>query len=381
METHARKKILFLITKSNLGGAQRYVYDLATGLDTATYESVVALGGNGVLIDMLKKKGIRIIQIPSLERDISTKKELVSFWQINKILKNEQPDIIHVNSSKAGGIGAFLGRLHGVPKIIYTAHGWAFNEDRGFISRAAVTFFHWLTVLLSHTTIVVSETTKSQMDLPLIASKMKVIHNGRRPPHFLSREDARKELVEIAPQLKKWSDALWTGTIAELHPVKQHNVALAAVKELVKGGTSLHHIIIGDGELKDALERKIIDEGLTDHVFCVGHIHEAARLLKAFDIFVLPSRSEALAYAVIEAKQAELPIIASDVGGIPEIISDKKNGLLVPSGDIQALAQALRTLIADKDLRSRYAEAAFTSSEYFSLARMLRETENIYCQE
>ena len=155
MAEQPKKKVLFLITKSNFGGAQRYVFDLATHLDRDRYAVAVALGGNGSLIEKLTEAAIRVIRIPGLQRNISFKKELLSFWQIHKLLKAERPDVLHVNSSKAGGIGAFIGRLHRVPCIVYTAHGWAFNEDRSLVSRLLVGFLHWLTILFAHHTITV----------------------------------------------------------------------------------------------------------------------------------------------------------------------------------------------------------------------------------
>ena len=125
-----RKKVLFLITKSNWGGAQRYVYDLVTTLDKSQFDVVVALGGNGILVEMLNHAGIRTIIIQSLARNISIKNELSFARELWNILRIEKPDVFHVNSSKAGGVGTFLGRLSRVPRIIFTAHGWAFNEDR-----------------------------------------------------------------------------------------------------------------------------------------------------------------------------------------------------------------------------------------------------------
>ena len=130
MTITARKKVLFLITKSNFGGAQRYVYDLATTLDAEKFEVVVALGGKGPLASLLEHAGIRTITIESLTRDISIKNELRFTFELWKIIHTERPHILHVNSSKAGAVGTLLGRVAFVPRVLFTAHGWAFNEDR-----------------------------------------------------------------------------------------------------------------------------------------------------------------------------------------------------------------------------------------------------------
>lgn len=378
METQSKKKVLFLITKSNWGGAQRYVYDLATSLPQDTFDIVVALGENGVLIEKLEKAGIRVIQIPGLQRDISLKKELYSFGAIAQIIKDEQPDILHVNSSKAGGIGAFCGRILRVPRIIYTAHGWAFNEDRGEVGRFVVTFLHWLTILFSHQTITVSNTLKSQMTWPGVQKKMTTVYNGRTQPEYFSRIDARSYFIDAAPHLRDYREDLWTGTIGELHPIKGHAVMLETIAKLNEKGLTIRHIIIGSGELEEKLRAYIEQNDLAEQVFLVGHHDEASQYLKAFDVYIQPSYSEALGYTVIEAAQAGLPIVASHVGGISEIITDGQNGLLVPPGDSRALQESIEHLLTTPALRDTLAQKASERGEEFSLNKMLETTQRVY---
>ncbi|MEL6804564.1 MAG: glycosyltransferase, partial [Bacteroidota bacterium] len=316
-----KKKVLFLITKSNWGGAQRYVHDLALALSPERYDIVVAHGGDGEMATKLRAAGIKTVPIHSLKRDITLKKELSSFRDIYQLLRDERPDILHVNSSKAGGIGAFLGRICGVPRIIYTAHGWAFNEDRSVVSKCMVGVFHWLTIIFSHQTIAVSETTKQQMRWPFTHQKMTVVHNGREIPVFVERTTARDIIIKHCPDLAQYSNDFWSVTVAELHPIKQHEVTIQALRTVVQSHPDIRHVLIGDGEERESLERLIRAYNLHDHVFLTGSIDEAAQYLHAFDLFVLSSRSEALAYVIIEACFAGLPIISSRVGGIPEIIT------------------------------------------------------------
>lgn len=373
-----RKKILYIITKSNFGGAQRYVYDLATNLDKDRYEIAVALGGNGMLIEYLNKAGIKTIPIKHLERDISLKKELGSFFEISNILREENPDVLHVNSSKAGGIGAFLGRLHDIPKIIYTAHGWAFNEDRNIISRFVVGFFHWLTIIFSRITICVSAALKEQMKWPLVSKKMVIVRNGRKRPTFKTRDEAREHIVAAFPLLSAMRSDVWITTIAELHPVKQHERMIEAMRELVKTYPTLRHIIIGDGEKRNGLEALISKYELGSNVFLIGHVNEASEYLKAFDIFVLPSRSEALAYVLIEAGYAALPVIASNVGGIPEIIEHDKTGMLISQNGSEELVSTVSTLLEDRERAHKMGEKLENSMDRFSIERMVHETTSYY---
>lgn len=167
-----RKKIFFVITKSNFGGAQRYVYDLATALPVNEFDVSVVFGEGGELEEKLKNVGIKTIRIETLQRNVSFFKDLKVFFELIKIFRREKPDIIHLNSTKIGGIGSFAGRISEVPKIIFTAHGWAFNEKRNAVSKIFIAFLQWLTVLFSHTTIAVSQSMANQiLKFPLDSQK------------------------------------------------------------------------------------------------------------------------------------------------------------------------------------------------------------------
>lgn len=372
-----KKKILFLITKARLGGAQRYVFDLATNL-LGQYDVVVALGGEGTLAEMLKDMGIRVISIPGLQRDISFAKEIVAFRAISHILRTERPDILHVNSSKAGGIGALVGRMHRVPRIIFTAHAWAFNEDRSFIGKCLVGFLHFLTIMLAHKTIAVSEGLKREMHWPLTQKRIVVIHPGRNGGALLDKVTAREALTERVPALKTHTHDTWIGTIAELHPIKRLNVAIDSIAEVIRTHPAVRYVIVGDGELKESLMAQIQKCGLTEHVYLAGTIPDAAQILRAFDVFVLPSRSESFGYVLLEAGHAQLPVVATNVGGIPDIITHEKTGTLIEPDDRKALAEALNRYLENTELRNAHSTALQTQVAHFSVARMTTETVALY---
>ena len=375
-----RRKVLYLITKSNWGGAQRYVYDLATHLDRDCFEPVVALGGDGLLAEQLRHADIRIISIDSLERDISARKEWRTLQTLWRLIGEEQPDILHVNSSKSAGLGAFVGRIRRVPRIIFTAHGWAFNEDRPWWQRYIIKFFHWLTVLLAHRTIAVSSAIVKQMNWPGAQRSMKIIHPGRTIGVMFTHQEARAALTEYASGLEsaQGRSYTWVGTIAELHPIKQLDVLIDALAILSPSHPKLRGVIIGDGGERAALQRRIAEHGLDDTVFLLGAVPEAARFLHALNYFVLPSRSEAYGYAVHEAGLARLPVVASDVGGIRDIVTHNESGILVPPGDPQAIATALETLLADHTLTERLRHNLHTSLHDRTLEKMSIATTALY---
>ncbi|MBI4118595.1 MAG: glycosyltransferase family 4 protein [Parcubacteria group bacterium] len=381
-------KILYVITKSNFGGAQRYVYDLATSLKTGDFDVAVLLGGDGLLKQKLEHENIRTISLPSLQRDINIVKEVKTFFAFLKILYTERPDIVHVNSSKAGGLGAFAVRFYNMlavsgskTKVIFTAHGWAFNEERPWFQKKTILFLHWLTMLLAHATIAVSEEAKRQVDhLPFMKEKITVIPNGIGASSPLDREGARRALARRAEALTETtSDTIWVGTIAELHKTKGLAYMIEAMRLLSQKPIPIKYVIIGDGEELGTLSALAKKHGLEDRVFLTGFIPEAALCLSAFDIFVLPSLSEALGYAILEAGNAGAATIASNVGGIPEIIEDGRNGILVPTRSPVHLANAVSTLAEDAEKRKHFGEALRVAvREQFSKDNMVRATVALY---
>ena len=373
-----KKKVLYLITKSNWGGAQRYVYDLATNLDREQFEPVVALGGSGQLAELLGHAGVRVIRIDALERDVKLTKEFAVARELWRIFRSERPVVLHLNSSKAGAVGALIGRLARVPRIIFTAHGWAFNEARPRWQRYLLKALHWLTVLLSHRTIAVSRAMVTQMDWPGARARMIVRNPGRTIGVTYTKAEARAHLGNYAPQLSHYSRDPWIGMVAELHPVKQHAVLLQSTRELIRQHPRVRVVLVGDGELADTLDAAIARDGLAEHVFRTGAVPEAARFLKAFDVLVLPSRSESYGYVLHEAGLLGVPVVASDVGGIRDIVTHEESGLLVQSADAAALRDALGTLLASKTLRSTYAAALRESMNTRTAAAMTRATEALY---
>jgi len=387
-------KILYVITKSNWGGAQRYVYDLATSLVAQNHEVSVALGGNGLLSDKLKNAGVKVFNINSMGRDVNFLGELKTAGAIWSIIRQVKPDVVHVNSSKAGGLGAFVARLLFVKKIIFTAHAWAFNENRSPSQQFVIGLLHWLTITLNHRTIAVSHSVRNQaLWMPFVKNKITVIHPACAPINFLSETDARIKIDNVlsatgqGPTLKpvdSKNPTKWIGTIAELHPVKNLFSSIEAVSILLQTNPeiNLKYVIIGEGELKKQLQDFIIEKKLQSNVFLAGFIDSASDLLKAFDVFVLPSFSEAFGYVLIESGMAGVPVIASNVGGIPEsVITDEKDpcGILISPRDKKAFALGIR-MVLNKEIDVRAMTDNFKKriEEHFSIDTMVKKTLEIY---
>lgn len=383
MESTQKKKILFVITKSNLGGAQKYVYDLATSLPKETYDIAVVCGGNGPLIKNLEDAHIRVISIKTLQRDISIAGDFTSFFELIGIFKLEKPDIIHVNSSKVGGLGALAGRIAKTPRIIFTCHGWAFNEERSSLSLLAIRFVSWLTVMFSHMTITVSNRDFIDGEKMFgVKGKLTLIHNGIRTPQFKDRALAQNEIRDLARKngVEIPKTALLMGAIGELHKNKGYEYMLRAFALARKTRSNPYRLIImGEGEEREKLKKLISELDLETDVALLGYVSGAPSYLAAFDAFALTSIKEGLPYVVIEAGFAGLPVVATNVGGVREIIEDMKTGILVQTRKPDDIAQGLAFLVNEKDRSVAFGKALKEKVERdFSIEKMVEKTIAVY---
>ena len=371
-------KILYIITKSNWGGAQRHVYDLATNAREKGNDVVVALGGEGVLRDRLRESNITTRPIGSMKRDVHLADDTASLADIFRIIREVKPDVLHLHSPKAAGLGSFAGKLLGVKKIIYTVHGWAFNEDRSLAQKMVICFFSWLTMMFSTHVINISEKELSQSQMfPLVTKKLRLIRLGIKPPIFYSTASAHHFLQSKTTE--PLSKKVIIGTIAELHNNKGLSYAINALAILVQSFPNFIFFIIGEGERRDDLESLIKAKGLEKHVILAGYVSHAAEYLKGFSIFLLPSIKEGLPYTLIEAGYAGIPVVATTVGGIPEIIDDMKCGVLVQPKKSEEIFHALEFLIDHKNIQREYARNLQEKVRtVFNLDTMLVATFKLY---
>lgn len=305
------KKILFLITKANWGGAQRYVFDLATTLPKETCTVSVAFGQKGLLAQKLQESGVRTFLLQTMQRDVSVFTDLRSFFELLRLFRKDIPDVVHLNSSKAAGVGALAARLAGVKKIIFTAHGWPFLEKRSAPIRALIWTASWVTALLAHTVITISDhDLKEAQKMPFVSSKTVRIYNGIDLPFTLGSGSVIRDSFPKGARI--------TGTIGELTQNKNQQTL---VEEAHKNQT-MFVAIVGEGEERPHLEALIRGYHLEDRVKLFGFM-PASEVLRGFDTFALPSLKEGLPYVLLEAKAAGLPIVANRVGGVGEILDAK----------------------------------------------------------
>ncbi len=352
-------KILQVITKANWGGAQVYVHDLLQASALFNAESVLVYGTSGALLEKISP--IPTIHISSLERNITLFGDIKTFFSLYRLFRKERPDVVHLHSSKAAVIGSIAARMARVPRIIFTAHGWPYNESRPWWQRIIFICFAWLAVQMSHTTIAVSHTVRVQAPLFFTNHKIQTIHNGVESFSLYGKENARSALG-----LKLPKDAFIFGSIGELHKSKGFDILLQSFARIHKKHPHTHLIIMGEGEERTHLEAIIAKEKLAACVTLCGHVDNAKEFLRAYNVFVLPSRTEALGYVLLEAGIAHVPVIGTRVGGIPEIIEHKHTGLLVTKGDMRELTLAMEYSLSHKQELDEYSKnlATKVATEY-----------------
>ena len=378
----ARTKILYVVTQSDWGGAQRYIFDLASGLSSDQFETAVAAGGSGDLFSKCESVDIPVIRLKKLVRPIHPIKDILAVAELRRLFKTLRPDVVHLNSSKAGVTGALAARMAKVPKVVYTAHGFVFNEPMPGWKKQMYERAERMSAKFKDYIICVSEFDRQVGIRHRIAppEKLVTIHNGVRDINFQTRSQARSTL-RISER------KFVVGTIANFYPTKGLEFLIEAAKLVAGQVKDVEFVIIGNGPLRPQLEKKIRRMGLEQIVKLPGSLSEIgsnfdpAALLPAFDVFVLPSVKEGLPYSILEAQLAGVPVVATQVGGVPEIIQSQATGLLAPPGLPAPLSNLIITLQQDPKLRQTLAEQGRQRvRQEFLLPQMLSATTKLYAR-
>jgi glycosyltransferase involved in cell wall biosynthesis len=316
-------KVLIVITHGNIGGATNFVFYLAKGLKEKGINVKVGFSKGEYLKEKLEKEKIEFVNFKWLKRTHNPLSNLFFIFEIKKFLDKEKFDICHFNSTNAlfGAISAKISKSK--PKTIFTIHGLSIldpNYKKNFWLKP----IYWLIFkfLLSFVDVPVFVSNKNLEDakkLKLVKNGV-VIYNGIPQPEFLEKEIARKFYEEkIKINLK---DKFLIGSIGRLDYQKNYEFFIKVFLEISKIKPEAIAIIIGEGPERKKLENLIKKTNLKEKIFLIGELKDASKYIKAFDLFVLPSRYEGLSITLIEALFAQIPILASDVGGNKEIVGE-----------------------------------------------------------
>ncbi len=360
-------KLLYIITQADGGGAQNYTLEMARHFGGA-----IAAGSNeNRLFREATKFGVETFPLEHLKRAINPWHDFLGAWEIRELIKNYKPDVVHLNSSKAGVLGSFAA-IGLKTKVVFTAHGFIFNEPLSYALKSFYIALEKTASAYRDFIICVSNADKqSALDNHLISvDKISVIHNGLEPIDFFERDEARQTLGLA-------TNKILIGCVANFYKTKGVDVlieAIAMMSDDIKG--KIQVILFGDGPESEDLRLKIKDLRLKHIVVMLGKVDQAARYLKALDIFVLPSRKEGFPYALLEAMQTGLPIIATNVGGNAEALGNA--GILVDPENPKALSAALSTLLLDSNRVQLLSKKSSERAKLFTAEKMFEETKKVY---
>jgi glycosyltransferase involved in cell wall biosynthesis len=360
-------KIAYVITRSDvLGGASVHLLDLAEGVQELGHEVTIFVGGNGLVVDRARERGLDCQPLEHLVREISPFRDLVGFFEVRRRLRAWAPDVVHVHSAKAGILGRLAARSLGIPAI-YTAHGWPFTEGVSERSRRLYTTIERVMARFSQRIITVSDYDRS---IALAASVgnphlIVTVHNG---------------IPEIPPELRKQpdgQDAVRLIMVARFEEPKNHGALFEALQAL--RDQNWHLELVGDGPNFEKMKSLALGLKLAEKVTFVGASDNVPESLSRSDVLLLVSRWEGLPLTILEAMRAGLPVIASDVGGVRETVADGETGYLVPRDDIRALRDKISKLLQSDGLREELGRSGRLRYEReFTFRLMLDRTIAVY---
>ncbi len=355
-------RVAHIITRMIIGGAQENTFYNCRDLVRNFGDEVLLLTGpstgpEGALLEKAQAE-FPVQIVPSLCREISPWKDWQSYRELRRRLAQFKPDVVHTHSAKAGILGRLAAFSLRVPAIVHTVHGAPFGNYESPLRRR---FYEWCERYAArrcHALISVADAMTELMVTANIAPREKfvTIYSGMEVEPFLAADEHR-----AASRAKfGFQDAdIVVAKIARLFALKGHDDLLLAAKRVIDSNPHVHFLLIGDGERRKELEQQTSNLGIEDHIHFVGLVPptEIPALLGASDLLVHTSLREGLPRALPQALLAGKPVIAYDVDGAREAALPGRTGMLIPAGDIPALAAAIEKLAGDPVLRQQYGEA------------------------
>jgi glycosyltransferase involved in cell wall biosynthesis len=359
-----RVKILRVIARLNMGGPALHVAYLTAGLQERGYETTLAAGslarGEDSMAFVADELGVKVVRIDELGREISPLRDLVATIRLARLIRRERPHILHTHTAKAGTVGRVAALLAGSrrpPIVVHTFHG---HVLRGYFGPLRSLFFRLLERrLASISTALVAVSPQVRDDLVALGvaprDRFVVIRLGieldqRVAPEQNGRVESRRYLGIPAERFA-------VGWIGRMTAVKRTDDVLVAFRRLRDSGVDACLCMVGDGPDRPQLERRAHELGLMRDTLFLGYQEDVAPYYAAFDALVLPSGNEGTPVSAIEALAAGRPVVATRVGGVPDVVRDGEDGFLVEAGATDDLAERLERLARDPALRDRMGEA------------------------
>lgn len=367
MPFNRRIRVLQLVEGLNLGGAETKLLELVSHMDQHRFETIVcSLGLGDRLVREVQKLGVRVVNFPRRSRF-----DLRLVLDVARLIRSERIDVVMSTLFYADVVAALAGALNPQCSVIswetISAPEWLVWR-RLLAYRAAM---HFCDRVVS-----VSEATAKWLveQRGLSRRKIVVIPYGVNLEVYRYGKDD-----QVRQELGLHKDIPVVGVVARLHPQKGHRFLIKAATQIVTEHPQVKFVLVGDGVLRSELENRVDRDGLKDHFLFLGFRRDVHRIMRAFDLFVLPSLYEGLPNVVLEAMAVGLPVVATAVDGTPELVVDGETGYLVPPADPQALAERICALLYDRRRATDFGSQGRRRVEAnFSLEKQVQRFQNLY---
>lgn len=372
--------VLRVIARLNVGGPAIHATLLTDRLNPARFATTLVAGseeaGEANYLE-LHGRSMPVLILPDLGREIRPLSDVRTVWRLMQTIRRERPHIVHTHTAKAGALGRLAAILCGVPIVVHTYHG---HVLRGYFSPAKTAVYRAIERLLAlGTDRLLTVTDRVGQELQALGvgqpAQYRTLPLGFDLSPLLVAERRRGELrAEL-----QVGDAPLVGIVARLVPIKAHEVFLAMAVRVRQAYPRAVFLIVGDGELRAALERRAGELGLTGAVRFLGWRADIDRLYADIDVVALTSRNEGSPVALIEAMAAGAPVVSTEVGGVADVVQHGVTGLLAPMDDDAGLARHVVTLLGDRALGLRMGQQgrAIVAATY-GADRLVADIEGLY---
>lgn len=378
-------RVLRVIARLNMGGPAIHVSNLAAGLEPRGYETTLVAGslarGEDSMAFLAERLGIRVLTVPELQREVSLLHDARSVRQMTSILREVRPHILHTHTAKAGAIARAAALVAGdarPPIVVHTFHG---HVLKGYFGPVRTAFFKEVERSLARMTdalVAVSPEVRDELVAAGLAPKEKfaVIRLGIPLEERLGDATAGLDYRGLYGIPR---DAFVVGWVGRMTGVKDTDAVLEIVRATRALGVDAALVMVGDGPDRERLEERAHELGIARSTFFVGYQPEVAGYYRLFDAFLLPSVNEGTPVSAIEALASGTPVVATRVGGVPDVVRDGEDGFLFEPGDVEGAAARLALLASDAALRETLGAAGRSRVlERYSVARLVDDVDRLY---
>ena len=360
-----------------IGLSDRYDLMLVYGLSLESRMTAAESRSVEEKMAMARNKGVKCIPLPPLVRKINPLQDFRAFVSLWILIRREKPDIVHTHSSKAGFIGRWAAWLAGVPFIVHTPHGHVFFGHFNPMMSRILLLVEKITALITDCMVALTKGEKNDyVELSIIKpARIDIIHSGVDIDRYLETQvniEKKKRSIGLNPK------SLVVGTVGWLLPIKGPMHLLNAMIKIWQSISDVQLVYVGKGDMERALKQQAMKMGVSDKVKFLGWRDDVHEIIPVFDLFALPSLNEGMGRVLVEAMAAGKAVVASNVGGIPDLVHHGQNGFLVEPGDVNGLSAAIEKLLADENLRREMGKRGQAMAYNFSEGKMIKKIDALY---